>query len=343
MRRWALLVRLVIAPVAGAAMIATSAEAEEFYRGKSLEIIVGGSPGGGYDIYSRAIAKYLPKHIPGHPNIVVRNMPGAGGARSAAYLFKAAANDGLTVLASTPGAIVGPILGEGTQDYDPTKFAYLGSADSGSLICATYASSKFKTFEQALIGTPIFGASGAGGTTRDYALMQSKAAGATFKVVAGYKGTAEIILAMERGEIDGMCGWPWPTVKSQKPDWLRDGKLNILVQINVEDDSELSKLGVPGFAKFTKSEADRRAVALVVSQQVFGRPYLLPPGTPAARVSMLRAALAATLNDPAFLSEAQVSRLDVSPASGEKVQELVSHIYAAPAETIARARDLIKP
>ena len=343
MNRWTLFVRCVMAPIAGMAMIATSAGAEDFYGGKSLDVIVGGSPGGGYDLYARAIARYLPKHIPGHPNIVVRNMPGAGGARSAAYLFKAAAKDGLTVLAGTPGAIVGPILGEGTQDYDPTKFAYLGSADSGSLICATYGNSKFKTFEQALTGSPVFGASGAGGTTRDYALMHGKAAGASFKVVAGYKGTAEIILAMERGEIDGMCGWPWPTVKSQKSDWLRDGKLNILIQVNVEDDPELSKLGVPGFAKFIKSAADRRAVDLIVSQQVFGRPYLLPPGTPAARVSMLRTALAATLADPAFLAEAHASRLDVSPANGEKVQELVSRIYAAPAESIARAKELIKP
>ena len=331
MRRWALIVRRVMAPIAGAALIVTSAGAEDAYRGKSLEIIVGGAPGGGYDIYARMIARHFAKHIPGHPNVIVRNMPGAGGTRAAAYLFKVAAKDGLTMLASTPGAIIGPVLGDDASGYDPTKFDYLGSADSGSRICATYGSSKFKTFEQALAGVPVFGGSSAGGGTRDYALMHSKAAGANFKVVAGYKGTAEIILAMERGEIDGMCGWPWATVKSQKPDWLRDGKLNILVQVNVDDDPELSKLGVPSFAKFIKTEADKTAVDLIVGQQVFGRPYMLPPGTPAERVGVLRTALAATLADPAFLAEAKGSGLDVSPASGEKVQDLLSRISAAPA------------
>ncbi len=342
MNGWMQVIRLLAAPIA-LVLIATSADADDFYRGKTLEIIVGGSSGGGYDIYARTVARHLPRHIPGQPSIVVRNMPGAGGARAAAYLFKAASKDGLTVLAGTPGAIVGPALGDSNNDYDPTKFEYHGSADSGALICATYHTSKIRTFEEALRGTPIFGASGAGGTTRDYTLMHSKAAGANFKLVAGYKGTAEIILAMERGEIDGMCGWPWATVKSQKPDWLRDGKLNILVQVNVDDDPELTKMSVPGFAKFIKSEIDRKAVDLIVSQQVFGRPYLSPPGTATDRVKTLRAGLAATFSDPAFLAEAKTAGLDISPARGEAIQELVARIYGAPAESIARARELVKP
>src|ERR1700758_477830 len=300
--------------VAACALIiaASSASAADFYAGKTIEFDVGADVGGGYDIYARTLARHMGAHIPGNPTIVVKNMPGAGSGRTAIFISNVAPKDGATLGALMPGAIIGPLLDDKPEtQFDPTKVIYIGSADAGTRICGTYQSSKIKTFEDARSNRTIIGATAAGGATRDYAYLHNHTSGTKFDVVAGYKGTADITLAMERGEVDGTCGWDWSSVKSQKADWLRDHKLNILVQVGLEPNPELTRMGVPDIWKYVEGDDNRKVVELVVSQQVFQRSYIAPPGTPADQVNTLRAAFDATVVDPQFLADAETARIAI--------------------------------
>ncbi|MCC6886960.1 MAG: hypothetical protein IT536_00265 [Hyphomicrobiales bacterium] len=323
----------------------TPAGAENgYYAGRTIELIVGGDSGGGYDIYARTLARHLPRHIPGAPAIVVRNMPGAGSTRAGVYISTVAPKDGGSIGAMMPGAIMGPLLEDkpATQ-FDPTKVIYIGTADTGVRVCVTFQTSKITTFAAAQRNKTILGASAAGGSTRDYAYLHNNTAGTRFEVVTGYKGTVDLALAMERGEVDGMCGWDWSSVKSQRGDWLRDNKLNILVQVGLDPQPELSERGVPTIWSFINGDTERRVTELVISQQVFQRSYIVPPGTPPAQVRLLRTAFDATMKDPQFLADAEKMKISITPLSGQQVQDLVTRIYATPRDLIERARNAIKP
>src|SRR5215469_10091464 len=257
------------------ALAASPAAAADFYAGKTIDFEVGADVGGGYDIYARTLARNMARHIPGNPTIVVKNMPGAGSGRTALFISNVAPKDGATLGALMPGAIIGPLLDDKVEtQFDPTKVIYIGSADAGTRVCATYQSSKIKTFEDARSQKTILGGTAAGGATRDYGYLHNHTAGTKFEVVAGYKGTADIGLAMERGEVDGSCGWDWSSIKSQKADWVRDHKANILVQVGLDPNPELTQMGVPEMWKFIANEDDRRVAELVVSQQIFQRSYI---------------------------------------------------------------------
>jgi tripartite-type tricarboxylate transporter receptor subunit TctC len=320
------------------------AAAADFYAGKIIEIIVGSDVGGGYDIYSRAIARHMGRHIAGNPTIVVKNMPGAGSTRAAGYVSTVAAKDGTVLAAVFPSAVIGGLLDERAEAlFDPTKAVYLGTAESGTRVCATFQRSKIKTFNDALTQKTLMGASAVGASTRDYALLHKNTSEAKFELVMGYKGSADILLAMERGEVDGLCGWDWSSVKSQRSDWLRDGKLNLLLQVGLEPNAELTRLNVPIIWSTIKNDDDRKAAELVVSQQIFQRPYLAPPGTPAEQVKILRTAFMATMQDRAFLEDAAKTRIEIAPLPGERVQDLVAKLYATPKAIVERAKQAIKP
>src|SRR5436190_10107645 len=310
--------------LAGAAIVAAvataPASAADYYAGRTIEFIVGGDSGGGYDVYARAVARHLAGHIPGNPTIVVKNMPGAGSTRAGIYISTVAPRDGTSIAAMMPGAIIGPLLDDKPNlQFDPTKVIYIGTADSGVRVCTTFQNSKIKSFADAQKAKTIVGASAAGGATRDYAYLHNKTAGTKFEVVSGYQGTVDIALAMERGEVDGLCGWDWSSVKSQKSDWVRDKKLNVLVQVSLEPLAELTDLGVPPIWQFIPKEDDRRVAELVVSQQVFQRSYIAPPGTPAGPMDILRDAFDATMKDPAFLADAEKMKISITPQAGVKV------------------------
>ena len=318
--------------------------AADFYAGKTIDFLIGADVGGGYDIYARLIGRHLARFIPGNPAIVPKNQPGAGSGRAAAYLFSVAPKDGTMIGAVFPGAIMAPLLDERAQPlFDPARFQYLASADNATRVCITHERSQIRTFEDAQRQKAIMGASAAGGSTRDYVNMHKKSAGAMFELVSGYKGTADIQLAVERGEVDGLCGLDWSSLKSQRPDWVRNKTVNILLQVNLEPEAELTRLGVPQVWKYIGNEDDRKAVELVIGQQVFGRPYLAPPGVPAEQVRILRAAFAATMADKDFLADAERTRIDVVPSTGEQVQQLVERIYATPKPIVERAKELVRP
>jgi tripartite-type tricarboxylate transporter receptor subunit TctC len=330
--------------LAASATLAAPADAADFYAGKTIDFVVGNYPGGGYDIYARTVARHLGRHIPGNPTIVVKNMPGAGSAKAGHHISMVAPKDGLSIGAVTPGAIIGPLLDDKADTlFDPNKVLYLGTANAGTRICATYTRSKTRTFDDALRQKTVVGGVAVGDATHDFAYMIKRTTPALIDVVAGYKGTLDMALAMERGEIDGTCGWDWSSAKSQKPDWLRDGKLNLLAQIGPNPNAELTKLGAPEIWKYVKSEDDRKVVELVVSQQAFQRPYFVAMGTPAEHVKTLRAAFDATMRDPQFQADAQKMRVDISPLPGAKVQELVAKLYASPPALVERAKKAIRP
>jgi tripartite-type tricarboxylate transporter receptor subunit TctC len=334
----------LLAAIASAALTAAPAAAADYYAGKTIELVVGGDAGGGYDIYARAVARHLAGHIPGNPTIVVKNMPGAGSTRAGIYINSVAPKDGTSIGALMPGAIIGPLLDDKPNlQFDPTKVLYIGTADSGVRVCATYETSKIKTFEDAQKQKTVLGASSAGGATRDYAYMHNHTAGTKFEVVSGYKGTVDVALAMERGEVDGMCGWDWSSVKSQKSDWVSEKKVNVLVQVSLEPLEELTERGVPHIWKFVPKEDDRRVAELVVSQQVFQRSYIAPPQTPPEVLAILRTAFDVTMKDPAFLADAEKMKISITPLSGGKVQDLIGRLFSTPREFVERAKVVIKP
>jgi tripartite-type tricarboxylate transporter receptor subunit TctC len=327
-----------------ASQIRSPAFAADFYAGKTIDFIVGSDVGGGYDIYARAIARHLNRFIPGNPSIVAKNQPGAGSGRAASFVYSVAPKDGTVIGAVFPGVIIEPLLGERPQAlFDPTKFQFLGSADNATRVCVTHERSWIKTFEDTQRQKAIMGGSAAGASTRDYVNMHRKSAGAMFELVSGYKGTAEILLAMERGEVDGLCGLDWSSLKSQRPAWVRDRKINILVQDNFDSEDELTRMGIPQIWKYIKNDTDKTAVELVLGQQVFGRPYVAPPGVPAEQIGILRAAFTATMRDKDFLADAEKARIDVAPSSGERVQALVERLYATPKVIVERAKELVRP
>jgi tripartite-type tricarboxylate transporter receptor subunit TctC len=320
------------------------APAAEFYAGKSIDLLIGAPPAGGYDIYARTLARHLGRHIPGQPSIVPKNMPGAGSARAAGFISTVAPKDGTVIAGIMPGAIMGPLLDPKAEVlFDPTKVNYLGTANNGTRVCVTRKDSAIKTFDDALTQKAMFGGVSSNDSTRDYGFMHKKTSGAVYGLVTGYRGTADIGLAMERGEIDGACGWDWASFKSQKPDWIRDGKVNIILQDALEPNDELTRMGVPSVWQYVTDEEKRKVVELIISQQVFQRSYIAPPETPPEQLATLRQAFDATMADRQFLDDAARIRIDISPLSGTKVQAVVQKLHETPKDIVERARQAISP
>jgi tripartite-type tricarboxylate transporter receptor subunit TctC len=322
----------------------TPTVAQDYYASKTIDFVIGGNPGGGFDIYARALTRHLSRHIPGNPAIVAKNMPGAGSTKAGIHVSTVAAKDGLTIGAVTPGAVTGPLLDDKPASlFVPNKVLWLASANSSTRICAAYENSKIRRFDDMVKQKTVIGGGSHGDATHDYAHLLRNTTDAKINVIGGYKGTLDTTLAMERAEIDGMCGWDWSSAKSQKPDWIRDGKLRILLQIGSEPDDELTKLGVPPVWNYVRGDDNRRIVELIVSQQAFQRPYFVAGGTPTEYVSILRKAFDATMADPQFLADADKMRVDISPLPGATVQDLIQKFYATPKTIVERARRAIRP
>jgi len=328
--------------LAAFAALASPVHAADYYAGKTITFIVGTDTGGGFSIYARAIAKHLPRYIPGNPMIVIRNMPGAGGAVASTWLYQNASRDGTVIGSVSPNAILAKLLGESRAGYEPEKFNYLVGAERSTRLCVTFHRSRVRTLKDALSHDSIIGATTVGSPTREYAAIMRRTLGARFEIVSGYKGPADLFVAMERGEIDGVCGIDWSALKAQQPDWLREGKLNLLVQGALTPHPEL--LGVPTPWAYIKDDTDRKAVELMVEfQQTFGRTYMAPPGVPAELVHILRAAFTAVLRDPDFLVEAGNLRIDVTPQAGEEIQRIVEALRAAPRQVVERLKQIVEP
>jgi len=314
---------------------------EPFYRGKSINLYIGSSAGGGYDTYARVLARHFGKHIPGNPTIVPQNMPGAGSNKLAGFIYSVAPKDGTAIGAIFPGAILAPLLGDAVLQHDPNKLIYVGSANSDVYTCVVRSESPVKTFPDVFTHEVIVGATSDGGTTRDLPAMLNNVLGAKFRIVTGYAGTKEIALALERKEVDGLCGFGWTSINASYPDWLTRGVIRILVQENAKGHPDLNKKGVPLSVTFARTAEDRQVMELVYTQAIFGRPFVLPPGVPQERVAVLRKAFVAAFADKELLAEARKIKLDIEALSGEEVQALVTRSFALPPRVIERAKQAL--
>ena len=243
-----------------AAGIAAPAAAQDFYAGKTIELLIGAQAGGGYDIYGRVVARHIGRHIPGNPNIVPKNMEGAGSARAAGFIAKVAPKDGTVIANIMPGAVIGPLLDPKVEKlFDPTQVMYIGNVNNGVRVCVSGKNSKVKTFDDARKIKATFGGGPFNDSTRDYGYLHKNTTGAQWDMVTGYKGTVDLVLAVERGEVEGFCGFDWASLKSQRPGWLRDKEVNVLIQDAIEPLDELTRLGVPHIMKYVADDTDAQS------------------------------------------------------------------------------------
>jgi tripartite-type tricarboxylate transporter receptor subunit TctC len=312
----------------------------DFYRGKTVTIIVGYTAGGGYDLYARALGRHMGRHLPGNPNFIVQNITGAGSLNAANHLYNVSAKDGTVFGTFGRGLPMEPLIGTAKVQFDATKFTWLGSGANEISICATWHTSPVKTWADMLKTSFTAGGEGAGSDPDTYSLMVRNIFGVKLKLVSGYHGTSDIILAIERGEVDGRCGWSWSSLKSTREAWIAEKKLNFLVHISDQKAPELAP--IPTINEFA-NERQKQIVRLVTSRQVVGRPFAAPPGVPEDRKQALRAAFDATLKDPAFLDEANKLKLEVNPVSGADVDKLLGELYRTPKDIIEEARKAIAP
>ena len=334
--RWALaaLGLTFIAPAARADAVA------DFYKGRTITVYIASGPGGGYDAYGRLLAQYIVAHLPGQPQSVVLNMTGAGGRTLANFLYNKAPQDGTAIGILQAPIIMDPLIyGKDAPGvlYDPLKFSWIGSLDQFTPIAVVWnASTPVRSIEQAKGLEIKFGSSGGDVSERLYANILNTMLGTKFVAVAGYAGSAEIALAMERGEIPAFVGWYWAGMKRTKPQWLEKNLVTVLVQFGIAPNPDMA--GVPFILDMLKEPTDRQVVHVALSQLTMARPFTAPPGVPAERIAALRAAFEAMLKDPAFVADAQKQLLDLTPVSGARIDALLKDMYATPPELIARVR-----
>ena len=310
----------------------------DFYKGKNISLAISFSPGGGYDLYARTLARHIGKHIPGNPQIVPQNMPGAGGLRVAQYFYQAAPKDGLMFGTFTRMAGIAPLF-DPAQNYDSAKLTWLGAITDAVSVCITWHTSPVKTWDDFLVKPVTLGGTGAGGEIDIFTNLYKNVFGANIKLVSGYPGTAEIMLAMERGELDGVCGIDWTTIKTQRQRWITEKQINVIVQSAFRKDPDLPN--VPLIMELTKDPEKLQILKLFVSAHEFARPYAAPPGIPADRAAALIAAFDATTKDPDFLAETAKLQMEVAPVSGKKLADMLAELYTTPEAVLTKARAAI--
>ena len=310
-----------------------------FYKCKTISLYIGSDVGGGYNAYARTVWRYLPEYIPGKPNVVYLNMPGAGGRKATGYMAAVAAKDGSAVGAVQPGAIVESVLGDPKNaKYDPQTFGYVGSPESSDQLCLVSKKSPVKKFEDLFTHEVVVGGDAKGSSLSDVSNLLKNVLGAKFKVVNGYKGSHAVVLAIERGELDGMCGYGWSPLMSQAAHLVKENKVTLLVQFAMKGYPEPTKLGVPMIWKFVKNEDQRRMLELAAAPLVFGRVEFVPTGVPKERLMAMRRAFDKTMTDPRYIKDAEKQHLGITPASGEEIEEAVRKIFTTPKELAARTR-----
>ena len=317
----------------------------DFYAGKSINVLIGFTPGGGYDIYGRTLARHMGRHIPGNPRLVPQNMPGAGSLRAANFLYSVAPKDGTTIALFAPGVMFEPLLGRPSAEaaqFEATKFTWLGSVSKEVAVCAFMASTGIKTWADMQSKKSIVAASGGGAESDVFPTVLKNMFNLPLKLVTGYPGGTEMILAMERHEADGRCGWSWTSLLSRSKALLDGGKINLTLQIALEKDTHPALKDVPLAVDLTDDPQKKAALKLIVSRQAIARPFAAPPGVPADRARALRDAFAATMKDPEFVAEAKKLSLDVEPVSGAEVEALIREVYASPPEAVKLAADSMK-
>lgn len=335
------IVRITFALAAGMLCCLTqnaAAQDKDFYSGKTIQLILAGESGGGFDTYTRALSRSIPKHIPGQPTIVIQYMPGATGIIAANHLFNIAAKDGTVIGALSNSNLLEPLYGNKNAKYDPLQFNWLGSMGKQRAICVTWHSSPIKSWDDAKARVVNVSATGATSNNATLPRLLNHLTGTQFKVITGYS-TSGMRLAMEKGEVEGICGLSYQTMIAATPQWFENKQLNIIGQLGIGESPLVP--GVPNVLDLVTNATDHAALALLVMPQEMGRPHVAPPGVPADRLAILRAAFDATMTDPDFLADSKKMKMLIEPVSGMEMQELLAKAYATPQPVVARAVELI--
>jgi tripartite-type tricarboxylate transporter receptor subunit TctC len=323
----------LIAIVLALAAPAHAQSLEEFYRNRTITILVGFTAGGGYDLYARLLGRHMGRHVPGNPAIMVQNMPGAGSLKATQFVYSMAPKDGTVLATVSRGMATEPLLND--AKFDATKLTWVGSITSETSICATWHSSPVKSWPDMFARDFTLGGSATGADPDTFALILRNVFGAKVKLVTGYPGGNDINLAMERGEVDGRCGWSWSSIKSQKVDWLRDRKISLLAQFGMAKHADLAD--VPLVLDRASDDEQRQVLRLLVAGQLLGRPFFAPPELADDRKAALRNAFDATMKDPQFLEEAGRLDMEVTPVAAPAINEFLAQVYRTPKEVVRKA------
>ena len=323
--------------------VARGDDIEEFYHNHNVSVVIGHEAGSGFDVYGRALARFMGRHMPGNPSFVAQNMVGAVGLNAANWIYNIAPKDGAAIAIFAHTAILEPLLGSGAGKFDALKFTWIGNMDQVVGICGVSEATNVKTFEDLQRTETLFGSAGVGsaGPLSQYPLALKNLVGAKIKMIQGYKGSAEIKLAMGRGEVQGICGLPISTLKTEWRDELSSGRFRMLLQMGLEKHPDIPD--TPHVYDYARSDEDKRVFDLIFGIQAIGRIFAAPPGIPPARAAALRKAFDDTMNDPEFLEEAKRIDLDIHPLHADAVRSLIDRFYSSPPAAIERAKQVIKP
>jgi tripartite-type tricarboxylate transporter receptor subunit TctC len=315
------------------------AQTSDVFANKNLTMIIGFGPGGGYDLWGRTVARHIVNHLPGKPAGVPQNMPGAGSYAAASHIFNIAPKDGTVMGIIARDAALGPLTGAEGARFDPLKISWIGTPTIETNVCIARTGADVQTVDDLYKKTLIVGDTGAGTGTRSYPKALNDLLGMKFKLIAGFPSSSDVFLAMERGEVDGICE-SLDSVKGKRPDWLPNNKVKIIFQGGEEPNHELS--GVPFINDLAKTELQKQEITFLYAGQGIGRPFVAPPNMPPDRLAMLRKAFKDTMKDPEFLADAKKQKLDVEPHDGEHLEKLIRQIYATPKPIVTKIGELIK-
>jgi tripartite-type tricarboxylate transporter receptor subunit TctC len=313
----------------------------EFYKGKTVALVVGHEVGSGYDVYGRVLARHLSRHIPGQPTIVVQNMVGAAGMIASNWLYNIAPRDGTVVATFSASPIAEPILGNPAARYEPAKFIWIGNMDESAGTCGVTKASGIGKFDDLLAKETIFGATAQTGTFGKFALAVKNLLGAKLRIVSGYKGSADVKIALGRGEVHGICGLPLSTITSHWRDDYESGNFRPIIQLSGARHPDLKS--VPHVDDYAKSPEDLQVYGLIFGMQALGRFYVSPPAVPIDRRDALRSALASAMNDPQFLADAAKTQIDINPSSGAEVETFIARVAASSPAVIERSKRALRP
>jgi len=331
---------IVCACLSGLLLVSTAAaQAPAPVGGKTVTMIIGFGPGGGYDTWGRLVAGHLGAHLPGNPSVVAQNLPGGGSYRAASFIYHQAPKDGSTLALIARDAALGPLTGQPGALFDATKFSWIGTPATETNVCIAYHTAPVKNVQDLTRKEFIVGDTGPGTGTHSYPKALNAILGFKFKLVGGYPSSADVFLAMERGEVQGICE-SLDSVKARRPDWISSGAVSVLFQGGVAPNPELK--GVPFVDDLAKKPEDKQAIEFLYIGQGIGRPFIAPPGMTPEALKTLRDAFDATMKDPAFIAEADKRKYPLSPENGAALQALINKAYATPKPIIDRIAALIK-
>ncbi len=336
----ALVAAVVGVLAAGPAMAQAVEPGETFFKGKTITLLIGGTAGGGLDTVARIFARHASRHIPGNPTITPQLMPGAGGIRVVDFLAGGAPKDGTTIAVIPSGPLVEPLVGGRKIAYKMTDVVSLGAWANDFSLCAAWHTSGFKTLDDVMKREMTVAGTGAASTPDTFPKVLNATIGTKFKVITGYLGTQETIMAVERGETHGRCGWSWSSLKGTKLDWVNDKKVHLILQMGASKSPLFPD--VPFALDLAKGEAERQMMAVMFKPMALSNAFLAPPGLPAQRVTELRKAFDATLADKETIAEAvKLMKDEPSPTSGAAMQKIMDEMYATPEPIVARLREVL--